>query len=193
MHVYPYLLKRSEYPMSCREASTCVNRINGKVIVNNRQPKIGELSKKLNSINIQLDLLKNNKLAHIPMMDIFGYEKAKEKEIDFLMEKKRKIEKQLKNHTSLIKSTKKNIKPEKLKEMVMDFINNSEESHVTKEELAKLFNVKENAIENVFRELNRQGILSQRRAHYCHDTSRNPFCGGSESGWASDIYYIKNK
>jgi len=87
----------------------------------------------------------------------------------------------------------KKIPHENLKVIIMGYIINSEKGFITKEEISRKYKVKEHCVENVFRELNREGVLSQRHARFAHDTNRNRMFGGSESGWASDIYYIKGR
>lgn len=64
---------------------------------------------------------------------------------------------------------------------------------VTKEEAAYALELPVNQIENIFRKLNREGILSQRIPRYAHDTNRNPIFYGKDSGWASDYYQIFTK
>lgn len=61
---------------------------------------------------------------------------------------------------------------------------------VTKEELSRLFQIPESRVEDAFRILNREGVLSQAVHQTAHDTNRNPTAYGTISGWASDIYYI---
>ncbi|WP_368262781.1 hypothetical protein [Clostridium disporicum] len=85
----------------------------------------------------------------------------------------------------------KKIPHENLKAIIMGYIINADNDYITKEEISRKYCVKEHCVENVFRELNREGILSQRHARFAHDTNRNRMFSGSESGWASDIYYIK--
>lgn len=80
-----------------------------------------------------------------------------------------------------------------LKSIIMGYIINSDNNFITKEEISRKYQVKEHCVENVFRELNREGILSQRHARFAHDTNRNRMFPGSESGWSSDIYYIKKR
>lgn len=91
-----------------------------------------------------------------------------------------------------LKSYKK-IPHNKLKTIVVAYINNCERSYVTKEEISIKYSIKQHYVEEVFKELNREGILSQRTAHYAHDTNRNPVCDGMESGWACDLYYIRKR
>ena len=62
---------------------------------------------------------------------------------------------------------------------------------VTKEELSRLFQIPESRVEDAFRILNREGVLSQAVHQTAHDTNRNPTAYGTVSGWTSDIYYIR--
>lgn len=59
--------------------------------------------------------------------------------------------------------------------------------------MARLFQVAEHAVEQVFYWLNREGVLSQRRPTYAHDTNRNPLFPGSPSGWASDEFDVRDR
>lgn len=61
---------------------------------------------------------------------------------------------------------------------------------IAKENVAIQLQVPVSQVENVFRKLNREGILSQRIPIYAHDTNRNPIFDGRASGWASDYYKI---
>lgn len=91
-----------------------------------------------------------------------------------------------------LKSFKK-IPHDKLKTIIVAYINNCERSYVTKEEISIKYNVKEHYVEEVFKELNREGLLGQRTSNYAHDTNRNPMFDGNESGWACDLYYIRKR
>ena len=64
---------------------------------------------------------------------------------------------------------------------------------VAKEKVAYDLELPVSQVENIFRKLNREGILSQRNHRYAHDTNRNPIFYGSDSGWASDYYMILNQ
>ena len=91
-----------------------------------------------------------------------------------------------------LKSYKK-IPHDKLKVIILGYISNVKDNFVTKEEISVKYNVKEHFVEEIFKELNREGILSQRNANYAHDTNRNYMFSGSESVWACDKYYINKK
>lgn len=91
-----------------------------------------------------------------------------------------------------LKSYKK-IPHDKLKAIIIGYLSNVKDNFVTKEEISIKYNVKEHFVEEIFKELNREGILSQRHAHYAHDTNRNYIFSGSESGWSCDMYYISRK
>lgn len=61
---------------------------------------------------------------------------------------------------------------------------------ITKEELSYQFQIPQSRVEDAFRILNQEGVLSQAVHHTAHDTNRNPTAYCDISGWASDIYYI---
>ena len=97
------------------------------------------------------------------------------------------------NNNSNLKITYKKIPFKKLKQMTIDYIKNLDRNYITKEELSKLFKVHEHDIEKVFMQLNLEGILSQRNSNFAHDTNRNPIFPMPVSGWACDLYYIRQK
>lgn len=61
---------------------------------------------------------------------------------------------------------------------------------ITKEDTAMKLNIPEYQVEQIFRQLNIEGILSQAIHRYPHDNDRNPYDGGGFSGWQSDLYEI---
>lgn len=61
---------------------------------------------------------------------------------------------------------------------------------ITKEDTAIKLNIPEYQVEQIFRKLNIEGVLSQALHHYPHDNDRNPYDGGGFSGWQSDLYKI---
>lgn len=91
----------------------------------------------------------------------------------------------------------------KAEELILDYINRVAENPklsvvamgpaVAKEGVAHALELPVSQVENIFRKLNREGILSQRNHRYAHDTNRNPIFYGSDSGWASDYYMILNQ
>ena len=121
----------------------------------------------------------------------------KQKQISILEKRIRELrKKESDNPSKRIKKCRKKISHDKLKEIILSYINtiNSDTNYnVTKEEISQKFNVKESDVELIFMELNREGILSQRVPRYAHDTSRNPTFPMDISGWSSDIYNIRKK
>lgn len=92
-------------------------------------------------------------------------------------------------------SKRKNMDLKKLKTIVLAYINNKKlhTNIITKEEISKKYNVKQHLVEQIFHQLNLEGLLSQRHSNFAHDTNRNPMFPMPESGWAEDIYYINEK
>lgn len=120
----------------------------------------------------------------------------RQKQISTLEKRIRKLrKKESDNPSKRIKKCRKKISHEKLKEMILSYIDtiNRIPNYITKEEIAQKFNVKESDVELVFMELNREGILSQRVPHYAHDTNRNPMFPMDISGWSADLYNIRKK
>ena len=85
----------------------------------------------------------------------------------------------------------KNCSVKKAYRLVSEYLaSHKDQKFVTKEELSRLFQIPESRVEDAFRILNREGILSKAVHQTAHDTNRNPTAYGTVSGWASDIYYI---
>lgn len=63
---------------------------------------------------------------------------------------------------------------------------------ITKEDVASRLGAHEHEVELVFRQLNREGVLTQ-PSHECsaHDTRRNPIFPANRSGWAGDAYDLR--
>lgn len=92
-----------------------------------------------------------------------------------------------------LKSTAKKIPNKKLKSLVRKYLLNCGKNTITLEEVSLFFGVSQGDMHHVFHQLNQEGLLSQRHPRYFHDTNRNPFFGGSESGWGNDYYTILKK
>lgn len=85
----------------------------------------------------------------------------------------------------------KNCSVKKAYRLISEYLtSHKDQKFVTKEELSRLFQIPESRVEDAFRILNREGVLSQAVHQTAHDTNRNPTAYGTISGWASDIYYI---
>lgn len=124
------------------------------------------------------------------------------KELDELYELKNTGTAVLQEYGNATKKQRKfRIKRKKVKEtiaygMIKDYINkvledpNIKYKYVTKEDTAYDLNIPEYQVEQIFRRLNIEGILSQAIHRYPHDNNRNPHDGGGFSGWKSDRYEI---
>lgn len=82
---------------------------------------------------------------------------------------------------------------EQIREMVLDYIKKENPDYISKEDIARLFEVKESQVEQVFRQLNLEGILNQPIHHAPHDSQRDPWGFQGNMGWMGDLYYIRNK
>lgn len=74
-----------------------------------------------------------------------------------------------------------------LRRHILALIVASDHSSVCKDDLVRQLQVAEHAVDQVLGQLNRKGVLFQRRHEFAHDTNRNPLFYGSASGWASDV------
>lgn len=83
---------------------------------------------------------------------------------------------------------------QKAYELICEYLaSHKDQKFITKEELSHQFQIPQSRIEDAFRILNREGILSQPVHDTAHDTNRNSIAYCDVSGWASDIYYIRRK
>jgi hypothetical protein len=82
-------------------------------------------------------------------------------------------------------------KHEVLKKLILEAIKNEKYDSVCVENYAIRFKAKQGQVFTVFQELVKEGILSGKVRYYAHDTNRNPMFYGGASGWASNLYYIK--
>lgn len=92
-----------------------------------------------------------------------------------------------------LKRTRKKIKPEKLKELVLKEIKDMKENEIyflTKEDLSYKLQVKKSDLDKIFMELNREGILSQAHHHFMHDSNRGNVVFNECSDWAANTYSI---
>lgn len=83
-----------------------------------------------------------------------------------------------------------------IKQMILEIIKDAKEKnliYLTKEDIARCLQVKEKQVEQVFMELNREGILSQAIHHAPHDSNRDPWGFDGNKWWASDLYMILDK
>lgn len=83
--------------------------------------------------------------------------------------------------------------PEALRLHVLAAIEATDQHFVCKEDLAREFQVADHAVEQVLHRLNLEGVVDQPHHTHAHDTNRNPMFPGSPSGWASDVYYIRDR
>ena len=164
---------------------------------NSRPDSKKTITKKIKKNNEILNSIENIDLNEISEVK----RKFLEHNLDSALNEIIESEERLENGDYSLKPFKrrKNISLEKLKVLVLDYIeevlNNEQRllKHISKEEISRKYEVKEHLVEQVFHILNREGILSQRKSNYAHDTNRNPMFDGIESGWAEDTYSILKK
>lgn len=105
--------------------------------------------------------------------------------------------KQQKNNSFCHKVLKRKIKKRtnaQIKEEILKIIEEAKkanENSLTKEDVAAYLQVKEKQVEQVFMELNREGILSQPVHRAPHDSNRDPHGFDGNNWWMSDRYYIR--
>lgn len=97
------------------------------------------------------------------------------------------------------KTKRKKVKKELAYKKVLEYIENIKMNNaikykcITKEDTAMKLNIPEYQVEQIFRQLNIERILSQAIHRYPHDNDRNPYDGGGFSGWQSDLYEINQE
>lgn len=66
-------------------------------------------------------------------------------------------------------------------------------SSFSAEELGFYLNVKVDQVKQSLHRLNLKGEVSQRARSFAHDSNRAPFFWGTQSGWASNVYYLRKQ
>ncbi len=85
------------------------------------------------------------------------------------------------------------MKPELLRTRILAAIVATDKHFVCKEDLAREFQVADHAVGQVLHRLNLEGVVDQPHHTHAHDTNRNPMFFGPRSGWASDLYPIRDR
>lgn len=91
------------------------------------------------------------------------------------------------------------IKDDKAMDMLLQYIRDEgrrleEEGYpvyVMVEDTSLACRIPKGQVSRLFQKLVLQGLLSQKKRRYAHDTDRNPYAGGPWSGWASNVYYVR--
>lgn len=95
--------------------------------------------------------------------------------------------------THKIKKTYKKMSQEKIREYALQQIEiakEKEELYITAWDIAHQLNVKPHFVEQVFQQLNVEGILSQPIHRAPHDSNRDPWGFDGIKGWSADLYRI---
>lgn len=90
----------------------------------------------------------------------------------------------------------KKMSPDKIRAFVLKKIEEAKQEGalwIMVEDIADELQVKPHFVKQVFQKLNAEGILHQPIKRIPHDSNRDPMCGGSYSGWMSNLYPIRNK
>lgn len=108
-----------------------------------------------------------------------------------------KYERQLENlpaqKTHKIKKTYKKMSQDKIRSYALEQIERAkarEELYIRAWDIAYQLNVKPHFVEQVFQQLNVEGVLSQPIHHAPHDSNRDPWGFDGIKGWKADIYKI---
>ncbi len=76
---------------------------------------------------------------------------------------------------------------------VLKYIQKENPNYIMKEDIARILKVKESQVEQVFHQLNLEGILNQPVHHAPHDSQRDPWGFIGNMAWMGDLYYIRHK
>lgn len=108
-----------------------------------------------------------------------------------------KYQRQLENlpeeKTHKIKRTYKKLSHDKIRAYALDQIEKTKANgdlYITADDIAHQLNVKPHFVEQVFQQLNVEGVLSQPIHRAPHDSNRDPWGFPECKGWASDLYRI---
>jgi ribosomal protein S25 len=108
-----------------------------------------------------------------------------------------KYERQLANlpdeKTHKIKKTYKKMSQDKIRAYILDQIEKARKAdslYISAWDIAHQLNVKPHFVEQVFQQLNVEGILSQPIHHAPHDSNRDPWGFPECHGWSADLYRI---
>lgn len=108
-----------------------------------------------------------------------------------------KYQRQLENlpetKTHKIKKTYKKMPLEKIREYSLEQIEKAKakkELYIAADDIAHQLNVKPHFVQQVFQQLNIEGVLSQPIHHAPHDSNRDPWGFPNCKGWMSDFYRI---
>ena len=83
-----------------------------------------------------------------------------------------------------------------IKEQVLILIKKEKEKgsfYIQKEDVARILQVKECQVEQVFHQLNLEGILTKAVHHAPHDSQRDPWGFIGNMAWSGDLYYFVRK
>jgi predicted ArsR family transcriptional regulator len=64
-------------------------------------------------------------------------------------------------------------------------------SSFSAEDIGLYLNIKVDQVRLSLHRLNLKGLVTQKSRSFAHDTNRAPFFWGSDSGWASNVYYLR--
>jgi len=83
----------------------------------------------------------------------------------------------------------KKISEEEAYNRIRSHIEYSDKKSFTKEGVSWELEIRVGMVTKIFQRLNLDGVLTQRKPEYAHDTNRNPMFHANSSGWAASIYY----
>ena len=150
--------------------------------IGEKTPDFLEIKKTLRELSLEKQRIKNSDLMMEEIQEkISEIEKEEEfwkHELDFV---------QNPSHKKLKKKYLKLSKME-IREKTLELIEKEKVKYIHITDFARMLNVKEKDIFQVFADLNKEGVLSQAKHYLPHDTYRP-----GDSGWMDDIYEVRKK
>ena len=159
-------------------------KVNGKII-KEIEAEVQQMQKSTKTKEERKELSVKRHYLNMQKKAFVTRQKSLQKEIRNLKEKIRVFEENKNpSHKGFHHKAKKRSN-EQIREIVLDYIK--------KEDIARLFEVKESQVEQVFRQLNLEGILNQPIHYAPHDSQRDPWGYDGNMAWMGDLYYLRHK
>lgn len=150
--------------------------------IGEKTPDFLEIKKTLRKLSLERQHIKNEDLTMEKMQEKISEIEEEEAfwkhELDFV---------QNPSHKKLKKKYSKLSKME-IREKTLELIEKEKVQYIHITDFARMLNVKEKDVFQVFADLNKEGVLSQAKHYLPHDTYRP-----GDSGWIDDIYEVRKK
>ena len=161
----------------------------------------------ISKLEKEIDELRKNHLTKSIRREISWKEKMIKLKINLMNEDERKLKKQIREVQEKIHLFESNKNPSHkgfkhktkkrsnswIHDEVLKIIKSEDVHYLMKEDIARRLEVKESQVEQVFHQLNLEGILHQPEHRAMHDSQRDPFGYIGTMAWKSDISAVRYK